>query len=213
MRCTNKFQIQAGLPSKRYIHRSHHCNHFRHVTYMLTLYFFPQMKHKTPLSEPIHQTIFWEWAKEHYWLTVDRSKFSDRENECKTVLIRKVTNFIEKNACRLVYTEHDSCSISWTYYILVCWPWIHFGLADQSGIRFSLWYYFWCSIAGKEDWSDLPIYVTTGFSALSWTRSLKRPGSSKFKLPSKADVKFFSVDIHIICILLMNYHFLINLPL
>ncbi len=29
---------------------------------------------------------------------------SDRENEfkCKTVLIRKVTNFIEKNACRLV---------------------------------------------------------------------------------------------------------------
>ncbi len=33
---------------------------------------------------------------------------SDRENElkCKTVLIRKVTNFIEKNACRLVHTEH-----------------------------------------------------------------------------------------------------------
>ncbi len=39
---------------------------------------------------------------------------SDRENEfkCKTVLIRKVTNFIEKNACRLVYTEHHSCSIT-----------------------------------------------------------------------------------------------------
>ncbi len=39
--------------------------------------------------------------------------FSDRENKlnCKTVLIRKVTDFIEKNAFRLVYTEPDSCSI------------------------------------------------------------------------------------------------------
>ncbi len=24
-------------------------------------------------------------------------------------------------------------------------------LADQNGIRFSLWDYFWCCIAGKED--------------------------------------------------------------
>ena len=40
--------------------------------------------------------------------------YSDRENEfkCKPVLIRKVTNFIEKNECRLVYTEHASCSIT-----------------------------------------------------------------------------------------------------
>ncbi len=39
---------------------------------------------------------------------------SDRENEfkCKTALIRKVMNFIEKNASRLVYTEHASCSIT-----------------------------------------------------------------------------------------------------
>ncbi len=58
-------------------------------------------------------------------------KNSDREYEfnCKTVLIRKVTNFIEKNASRLVYTEHHSCSITWTsYYIPICWTWVHFGL-------------------------------------------------------------------------------------
>ncbi len=29
------------------------------------------------------------------------------QGKCKTDLIRKVTNFNEKNACRLVYTEHD----------------------------------------------------------------------------------------------------------
>ncbi len=44
--------------------------------------------------------------------------------ECKTDLIRKVMNFIEKNTCRLLYTEHDWCSITWTsYYVLICWPW------------------------------------------------------------------------------------------
>ena len=37
--------------------------------------------------------------------------------------IRKVTNFIEKNAWRLVYTEHASCSKTWTsYYILIIDP-------------------------------------------------------------------------------------------
>ncbi len=51
--------------------------------------------------------------------------------QCTTDLIRKVMNFIEKNTCRLVYTEHDWCSITWTsYYIPICWPWIHFGLPD-----------------------------------------------------------------------------------
>ncbi len=32
-------------------------------------------------------------------------------------------------ACRWVYPEHASCSITWTpYYILICWTWVHFGL-------------------------------------------------------------------------------------
>ena len=31
-----------------------------------------------------------------------------------------------------MYTEHDSCSITWTsYYVLICWPWIKIGC--QSG--------------------------------------------------------------------------------
>ena len=53
---------------------------------------------------------------------------SDREKEfqCKTVLIRKVTNFIEKNACRLVYfVIYNLNFLLYSYYIdpestLVC---------------------------------------------------------------------------------------------
>ncbi len=39
---------------------------------------------------------------------------SDEENEfmCKTAPMRKVTNFIEKNAYRFVYTERALCSIT-----------------------------------------------------------------------------------------------------
>ena len=33
---------------------------------------------------------------------------------------------------RPVYTEHDACSITWSsYYIPLCWTWVHFGLPPK----------------------------------------------------------------------------------
>ncbi len=65
----------------------------------------------------VHTLEIWKFETETIFLQLNSDSLgldSDRENEfkCKRALIRKVTNFIEKNASRLVYTEHAPCSVN-----------------------------------------------------------------------------------------------------
>ncbi len=67
----------------------------------------------------------------------------------KTVLIRKVMNFTEKDSCRLVLTGwevmlHKLNFIVWEVMLTLA---AQGSLAAHSGIKFSLWYYFWWMIS------------------------------------------------------------------
>ena len=67
----------------------------------------------------------------------------------------KVTNFVEKNTwiqeyrAWLMLYKLNFLLYNYTLTLILLWS---ASLADQSGIIFSLWDYFWCIIAGKEDW-------------------------------------------------------------
>ncbi len=128
-----------------------------------------QKKNLLTIWEKQHNLATSIWCENAYFIHI-----SNRENEfkCKTVLIRKVKNFIEKNACWWVYTGHASCSTTWTsYYILICWPWIHFGLqVKQTKVASD-------SVYGREllgPMKNVPYHISdsnpySGVELNSWT--------------------------------------------
>ncbi len=122
-----------------------------------------RVQHKTSVTSiRVHLSVFYSNQSQHFpakWTSPFCPAHLERICQswrwlvkCKTDLIRKVTNFNEKNACRLVFTELDCCYIYCTsFFVLICWPWSTL-VCHQSGIRFSLWDYFWCIISCPLHW-------------------------------------------------------------